>query len=404
MDSLTDIARSAPQAARGARPVSTWREDLITMVLALWPVTAMFFDGRGHNNKVGQESFFSIAHLFLYGGMTVTALWIAYVVGQYQIEAGVIKDKKLVDLHAIPVGYGVAIIGLIVLGIAGPMDLLWHEAYGFEVNVDAIYSPPHLCLFFGALLVSSTGIRATWAKRDLAPDLRQFAPVLLSGILFIGVAGFITMYLSAFMTNVSPTTDFMNDIESLKDVRFDESISLNAGLTGYGDDKWPYYFYSASHGMASQIITTLVLLGPALLMLRRWRVPFGAFTIIFTGFGLLVNIMTEYRDIVLIIPLIVAGLAIDILQKRLAGERNDGRLTLGGIRLMGPVVSLILWGVYYLVMALDKGIGWPASLWVGALMVALLTGFGVAFLVAPPSYGPRLVEAEEADVVPSTSS
>ena len=34
------------------------------------------------------------------------------------------------------------------------------------------------------------------------------------------------------------------------------------------------------------VISTLVLLGPTLLMLRRWRVPFGAMTLIFTGFGL----------------------------------------------------------------------------------------------------------------------
>jgi hypothetical protein len=138
--------------------------------------------------------------------------------------------------------------------------------------------------------------------------------------------------------------------------------------------------------------------------MRRWRVPFGAFTIIYTGFGLLVNIMTEYRDIVLIIPLIVFGITLDVMQKQLAGARTDGRLTLGGIRLIGPISAFILWGVYYLVLALDKGIGWPPTLWVGALMVAVLTGFGCAFLVAPPSYGPRLVEQDDADVVPSTSS
>ena len=34
-------------------------------------------------------------------------------------------------------------------------------------------------------------------------------------------------------------------------------------------------------------------------------------------------------------------------------------------------------------------------MWVGALLVGIMAGFGVAFLVAPPSYGPRLVEAED---------
>ena len=47
----------------------------------------------------------------------------------------------------------------------------------------------------------------------------------------------------------------------------------------------------------------------------------------------------------------------------------------------------MLWISYFVVLALDKGIGWPPTLWVGALMVGVMTGFGVAFLVAPPSYG-----------------
>ena len=48
---------------------------------------------------------------------------------------------------------------------------------------------------------------------------------------------------------------------------------------------------------------------------------------------------------------------------------------------------------YFVVLALDMGIGWKPPTWVGAhRSSAVMTGFGVAFLVAPPSYGPRLVE------------
>ena len=50
------------------------------MAIGVWPITAMFFDGRGHNNKTGQESFFSIAHLFLYVGLTVLGIWIGVLV------------------------------------------------------------------------------------------------------------------------------------------------------------------------------------------------------------------------------------------------------------------------------------------------------------------------------------
>ena len=391
---LSEMARSAPKAVRGVRPLTAWRDDLITMALTVWPITAMFFDGLGHNNRTGQESFFSMSHMFLYAGATCVGLWLTWVVVKHQIAAGVDVKRLMIDFSAIPVGYGVAIIGLITLGIGGPADLIWHEAYGFEVGVEAIYSAPHLMLFFGGLLVSSTGIRSMWAKQDLQLDFKQALPVLLSTVLFIGVAGFITMYLSAFMTNVAMTSDFMNDLNRFKDDFDDQTTSLNAGLTGYGDDSWPYYYYSAGHGVATIVITTMILVGPILLLLRRWRLPFGAVTAIFGGYGLLVNIMTEDRDAALIVPLLLAGLTFDLAQRRFGSERADGRMTLGGIRGVGPAAAAVLWVSYFVVVTLTDGMGWPASMWVGALFVGIMSGFGVAFLVAPPSYGPRLVDGE----------
>ena len=176
----------------------------------------MFFDGRGHNNKTGQESFFSLAHLFLYAGMTAFGIWVGLLVDRYQRRpAPRPAARGSPTSRPIPVGYGVAILGLFTLGVGGPTDFIWHSAYGFEVGVDAIYSPPHLLLFFGGLLVSSTGIRSMWAKQDLALDFKGFLPRCgLEPTLFIGVSGFITMYLSAFMTNVSPTSDFVNDYQA----------------------------------------------------------------------------------------------------------------------------------------------------------------------------------------------
>ena len=81
-------------------------------------------------------------------------------------------------------------------------------------------------------------------------------------------------------------------------------------------------------------------------------------TLIFIGYGLLVNVMTSYRDIVLIIPLMLTGIAIDLFQSRAkAGER----LTLGGIRAVGPLAAGVLWISYYAVLAADKGLGLDAD-------------------------------------------
>jgi hypothetical protein len=393
---LTEFARGAPKAAMGTRPVTTWREDLITMALSAWPILALMFDGRNHNNEVGQESFFSLAHVILYGGMTLTALWVGVVVTRYQLAAGTDWRKLLPDLKAIPVGYGVAIIGFIILGIGGPADFIWHAVYGFEVGVDAIYSPPHLALFLGGLLLSSTGIRAMWAKRDIAPGLGRFLPVILSAGLFIAMAHFVTMYLSPFMHNVAPTSDFANDVaQNFNDVKEDQSISLNDGLSGYGDDLYSYEYFSLGQSAAGMVISTLILLGTSLLMMRRWRVPFGAFTATFTMFSLYFNVITSYDDVVVImIPLVLCGLTLDLLQQRLARGPGE-RLTLGGIRSTGPIAAFMLWGSYYLLVAIRDGIGWTEAVTAGVIVVGTLAGFGAAFLVAPPEYGPRLVEGED---------
>jgi hypothetical protein len=390
-----ELARTAPVAARGTRPMTTYREDMISMVLAFWVIIALFFDARNHNNKTGQESFFSLAHLILYTGLTVFGLWVAHVVVSYQRRAGADLASLKVDLSAIPVGYGVTLIGLGILGIGGPADLAWHSAYGFEVNIEAIVSPPHLCLFFGGFLVASTGIRSMWAKPDLQLDLRGYAPVLLSAILFTAVAGFITMYLSAFNTLVGMTKDFTDDVSAnFNDVVAHQDISMNAGLTGYGDKLWPYHYFSTGQVLASLIITNFVLLGPALLLLRRWRTPFPSFAITFLVYGLLTSIMTSYNDPWLLIPLVVTGLTLDVLQQKLPSGA-DGRLTLGSIRAVGPVGAAVLWVSYFIVVDIDKGIGWGATTLIGTVMIAVMGGFGVSFLIAPPAYGPRLVEGDE---------
>ena len=90
-------------------------------------------------------------------------------------------------------------------------------------------SPPHLALFLGGLLVSSTGIRSMWAKRDIAPECAQYLPALLSGILFIAMVNFITMYLSAWMTNVAPTQAFVDDLKRFPDVMSNQHIGLFRG-------------------------------------------------------------------------------------------------------------------------------------------------------------------------------
>ena len=207
--------------------------------------------------------------------------------------------------------------------------------------------------------------------------------------------GFITMYTSAWMTNVPPTTAFNNDIKNnFHDVVSNQHIGLTEGLRGYGDNLFPYHYYTVAWTLGALVISTLVLLGPTLLMLRRWRVPAPTFTLIYLLFGLQNCVMTQYRDPWILIPLVIGGATVDVLQTRLAPGPGK-RLTLGGVRLIGPLTALTLWSSYFVVLAVHLGIGWKTPTWLGTIIIAVMAGFGVAFLVAPPSYGPRLVEGGE---------
>ena len=77
--------------------------------------------------------------------------------------------------------------------------------------------------------------------------------------------GFITMYTSAWMTNVLPTTAFNNDIKNnFHDVLSNQHIGLTEGLRGYGDNLFPYHYYTVAWTLGALVISTLVLLGPTL--------------------------------------------------------------------------------------------------------------------------------------------
>ena len=295
--------------------------------------------------------------------MTVFAIYVASLIVRYQREAGA-HPAAAFDFKAIPVGYGVSIIGLCILGVAGPADLTWHSVYGFEINIEAIVSPPHLALFLGGLLVSSTGIRSMWAKRDIAPTMRRYLPALLSGILFIAMVNFITMYLSAWMTNVAPTKAFVNDLKRFPDVMSNQHIGLSEGLRGYGEQPLPVPLL---HGRSvagldrdlDDRAARADAVDPA-----PWRVPEWTFTITYLAFGLLMNVMTSYRDAWTLITLALTGLAIDLMQRAFAPGPGR-RLTLGGIRLVGSLAAVVLWFSYFVLLALEKGIGWKPTTWIG---------------------------------------
>jgi hypothetical protein len=105
----------------------------------MWGV---YFDTAFHRT-VGRDSFFSLPHLFIYGGGAL--VWVACVTAIALATRGRLADLGGAVLHVgplrLPLGFAISALGTAVIVLAVPTDLTWHAVFGKDL---LIWSPPHL--------------------------------------------------------------------------------------------------------------------------------------------------------------------------------------------------------------------------------------------------------------------
>jgi hypothetical protein len=362
-----------------ATPQATLREDSVTMVLAFYTLIALYWDGINHNNHASIDTFWTAAHIAMYIGLTVIGGWIAFVILRRQ-------NPRSLDFALIPHGYGLAVVALPLAAIGGPADFLWHKFYGFENQTDAPYSPTHQTLFLAGTLLGAIAIRSAWHRPGIAPGIRAMVLPIASMTVVVAIVMFVFMHLNPFFTGFAPTSDFQNDISRFNDAfapgtNVHHAQGLAESIAHYGDNKFPYYFFSTEATVGAIMLTTIVLVGALLYMRRRWELPFGAITCMWTALALLFAMLTQYRRADLIGVLAIAGLVGDVLLHYLAPH---GRPRRWAIRTFAAVMPIVLWGLFLLFIELfEGGLGWGPSLWVGILSTSAGVGFGVGLMTYP---------------------
>jgi hypothetical protein len=374
------------------RPEATWGEDAVTIGLAFYTLFALFLDGLRHNNLTGIDSFWSVAHILMYLGLLSLGVWIAIVLLRHQ------PDEPELDWSAVPKGYGLAFLALPLAAIAGPADFMWHSAYGFENQIDSVYSPPHQGLFIAGALLAAIPLASAWQKRAVAPTLKEFAPTVVAMTSVSAVAMFIMHQLVPFYAGVSTTSAFQRDIARFNDAfapgsKAHHTEGLALALTHYGDKAFPYYFYSTHHTVAGMFLFTVVLVGAMLMLRRRWRVPVGSLTIMCTLLALLFPLLSKYREAYLIPSLVLAGVAGDFLLHRLTVA--PGPVKVWRVRLFAGLMPPILWGLFFICVAVFKGLGWHATLWFGVLVTSGALGYMLSLIIFQPYEGPVVERAPE---------
>src|SRR3954447_9266060 len=304
------------------RPQTEPWEDWVTMALSVVTLFAVFWDGWLHNNSTTLDSFWSSAHIMMYAGLSFLGGWIGLVFVKRQPPG---LKKLNISMEAVPYGYGLALVALPLAALGGPGDFAWHAAYGFENQVDAPFSPTHQMLFLSGALLGAIPLASMWARVGRRPSLREVWPAVLSMTAVVAMVNFTFMNLLPYFWGFVPTTAFQDDM-----LRYQDAYAPGAGVvhseglakaaSHYGDQPWPYYLFANMQVIGGIMLFTVVLVAAVLYLRRRWELPFGSITLMCSLLAVLFPFFTEFRQLHLVVALIVTGLLIDLLVQWLTGS------------------------------------------------------------------------------------
>jgi len=121
------------------------RFDWIVSVLCALLIGGVWLDNWAHTHGKVDKSFFTPWHAVLYSAFAVAAVFLVMSLVRNH-------NKGYPWREALPPGYDLSLLGVIVFAAGGVLDMIWHILFGIEVSVEALLSPTHLILAFGLVL------------------------------------------------------------------------------------------------------------------------------------------------------------------------------------------------------------------------------------------------------------
>jgi hypothetical protein len=130
--------------------------------------------------------------------------------------------------------------------------------------------------------------------------------------------------------------------------------------------------------LSAMLLQAIVVCGSSLMLVRRWRMPFGAITFVLTFFG--VALATQNDEYFAIPAAVVAGLAADIF----VGSLGDRARRAPALYVLGFGIPFVLTAGYVVAVAVAHGLGWPPNMAIGSPFIAGFAGLLVAFAYDSP--------------------
>lgn len=337
--------------------------------LATWQTIGGHLDGWAHIHFAGLESFFTPWHAVLYSGFTAVAIFLLGSFVRYHAHGYPWR-------RALPDGYGLSLLGAMLFLAAGIGDMVWHQLFGIEVDLEAALSPTHLTLALGAGLIVSGPLRAAIARVDATRGRGLLAalPTVLSLTYTFSLLTFMTQYANPFGSIIGA------------EIRRPPDVALGAlGIWTLKPD-----FLSQVTGLFAILLHTALLMGIVLFTICRVALPAGSLTVVFSLSALLMLAMrgilvAEAREALLLVA-VIGGIAADLLMGwlRPAASRPTQ------LRLFAFAAPLFLFAAYFVAVSLTVGVWWSVPLWTGAVALAGVVGWLLSYLALPGGTAPPM--------------
>ncbi|MEM7118550.1 MAG: hypothetical protein AAF614_39390 [Chloroflexota bacterium] len=333
------------------RPLGSARFDWAVTITAVWFIFGLFLDGWAHNNISNLiEDFFTPWHAVFYSGfLAVTAVHIWHMFHSYR--QGYSWRQGYPWTKLLPVGYDLSLLGIIIFATGGAGDLVWHEIFGIEEDIAALFSPSHLALIVGMALIVTGPIRAIGHRKTKQSGWAALFPVVLCATFLISLFTFITQF-AYFLT--------------------EPWIATGLNSRGFTGDA------SQILGVLGAIIFPAMLMGILLAIMRRWDLPVGSVT-----FVLAVNIllMGWMRDDFIGVPaMVLTGLIGDGLLLWL----KPGKERPFAFRIFAAIIPFTIFAIYMITIVTTGKTWWVVHLLTGIPTYAAATGLLLSYLVLPP--------------------
>lgn len=343
MTATTAQALAAPLAT--PRVLSARVIDVGATFFAAWLMFGLYLDGWAHNTQL-PDSFWTPWHAVLYSGYGALATFLALVVGT-RMRAGASFRA------AIPDGYAPSVLGAAIFGAGGAFDMLWHTLIGIERGLDTLFSPSHLMLAIGIVLLVSGPLRSVWRRGALS------RPSVDAAVAFASISMLFLMF--TFMFQFS--TPFAFTPGTPGDARNGELGQVRAlfGVLTFTALVVSLVLLAAREGvlLPGSITALLVLDAVAMILMRA-------------------TVRPEQREVMLATAA-AAGVVGDLLLWRL----RPGRTSLVAVRVIATALPGVFFGSYFGLIALRIGTWWTPHAVTGMAVLAGLSGLLLSYLIFP---------------------